>query len=148
MLIPKVFFQNAEFVDPLRDVFIKVGGCINQKRGITRITVHNEIINYISKEVKQFGKLVFGEEWLLSRVFTASVHDNKHVSYMVGVFPQHDKTTLFIFAREISDIIHLQGFKNEIVDYIVSNIKSKIPKMLSRKYRVAKSEDNFIITKK
>ena len=146
MQIPKVFFQNTEFIDPLRSVFIKTEACINKKRG--RKTAHDEIIDYISKEVKNSGKLVFGEEWLLSRVFTASVHDNKHVSYMVGVFPQHNKTTLFIFAREISDIIHLQGFKDEIMDYIAANIIEKIPKILSRKYKVTKSEDNFIITKK
>lgn len=148
MLIPKVFFQNAKFIDPLASAFIKADSCINKKRGFTRKTVYDEVTDYISKEIKNFGKILLGEEWLLSRVFTASHHENKHVSYMVGVFPQHDKTTLFIFAREISDIIHLQGFKEEIVDYIVSNLMLKIPKLISQKYRVSQSEDSFIVEKK
>ena len=143
-----MFFQNTQFVDPLKLALTKVEGCLTLKRGVLRKNTCDEVFRYAKQEVENFGTLKFGEDWVLSRVFSAQSHENPHLSYMIGVFPQHDKTSLFIFSREISDIIHLHGFKDEIVDYIISTIIVSLPKRLSRKYKVVKKEENYIITKK
>ena len=148
MEVPKLFFQNTKFVDPLVAAITKVEGCLSLKRGLKRKTAYDEIFKYAKQEVENFKTLSFGEDWLLNRVFTAKDHKNVHVSYMVGVYPQHDKGILLIFAREISDIIHLHGFKDEIVDYIILKIIDSLPKRLSRKYKVKKKEENYIINKK
>lgn len=148
MEVPKIFFQNTKFVDPLVSAISKTNACIDKKRGLKQQTLYNEIKRYAKQEVDNFGKLVLGEEWILNRIFTTKEHKNSYMSNMIGVYHQHDKTILFIFAREISEIIHLQGFKNEILDYILSKIISSLPKMLSNKYKVQRKEDNFIIKKK
>ncbi len=148
MLIPKVFFQSAKFVDPLSLAITKTEGCIKQRRGILRRTILDEILKYVKHEIKHKDHVIFNEEWISSKIFTTSEHDNPYITNMVGVFPQHDKSTLFQFAREISDIVKLQGFKNEIVEYLMSKLLTEVPVELSNGYRVKQSDENYIITKK
>lgn len=142
MDIPKVFFQNSVFTDPLKTVILKTDNAILKKRGLLRKTIYDELISYIKNELEHIKKLQFNDEWLLSRVFTTNRSKSIIASNMVGVYDRHSKTTLFLFAREISEIIYQQGFKDEIVDYFISKILLDIPKKLSRKFKIIKVEEN------
>jgi len=146
--IPKVFFQNSEFKNPLKTVIVQVESCIPMKRGFTKRTIYNEITDYIKEELEFVDQVYFGETWILKRVFTAGDHSNVQASNMIGVYRQHSNKTLFYFARDVSEIIYTQGFKDEVLEYIIARILLDIPKLLSKKYRVTENENDYIVEKK
>jgi len=144
--IPKVFFLNANFKDPESEALKLTDSLIKKKRN--EVTIYEDILQYATDVLNHSDSIVFGEDWVLGSVFSAGEHKSSMVSNMVGVFPVHSKTSLFIFAREITQVIYQRGFKDEIVELIVKRVLKKIPKMLSKNFKVKKIESNYIVTKK
>jgi len=146
--IPTVVFEGTKIEDVLKTVLEKVDFAIQAKRGIMRKSIYDDIIQYVKEQVSHKGRIVLGEVWILEKVFSAGKNKNQQLSQMIGVYPQHNKKSLFHFAREVSQIIYEQGFKSEILDFIVKKILLDIPKKLSESFTVKVVENDFFIIKK
>jgi hypothetical protein len=144
-LVP-AFFQNTKYVDPEKESLNIVRKLIQKKRD--NKTIYDEMTAYISDVVNHKGSIAFNEEWILDKIFSAGSHKSAQISNMIGVYPLLAKTSLFIFTREVTRVLYERGFKDEITELIVNDVLKKVPKLLSKKFKVKKVESNYIIKKK
>ena len=132
----KRFRRKIEPVDVFGGVISKVNASLEKTGGGLYKSAYQEILEFLIEDIENYQVVIFGRDWILGRVITAEKHINPVISNMIGVHNRHEKKHLFIFAREMSNIMQKQGFKNQIVDHIVTSVIDQTIKSITGKYKI------------